>query len=88
MQLQSALSAAEVDRNVAQAAKLDLTHDVNRLSRMLTDRDEQLQRLARQLETKDQTVAAMRPLLKESQRASGEAKAQIKTAASTRNWKY
>jgi hypothetical protein len=55
---------------------------------MVADRDEQIQRLARQHDVKDRTIAELRPLLKESQRASVEAKQAVRAAANVRNWKF
>eukprot|EP00048_Salpingoeca_helianthica_P024648 m.34045 g.34045 ORF g.34045 m.34045 type:complete len:634 (+) comp9506_c1_seq1:86-1987(+) len=77
-ELQAKLSAAEVEKQVAIASKVDLIEDVNRLNRRLAERDAQVAKLTRLLEQREQTIAELGPVAKESARLSRLAKTGYK----------
>lgn len=69
-ELREQRAALEVERNILSSEKLDRSQEIGRLKRRADEREEQLKRLMRMIEDKDQTIAEMGPQLKESKRAA------------------
>eukprot|EP00047_Mylnosiga_fluctuans_P019856 m.86857 g.86857 ORF g.86857 m.86857 type:complete len:405 (+) comp8297_c0_seq1:62-1276(+) len=67
-EVQSRLTAAEVEKSVAVSEKTDMLEDINRLTRRLAERDAEVAKLNRLLEQRDQAIAEMAPLAKQSSR--------------------
>lgn len=86
-EIQSQCAGTEVDKNVLSAAKLDLTHEVSRLKRRSDEREEQVKRLLRLLEEKDQTIAEMGPAMRDAKRASSAARTSIKKKSQHNGWR-
>eukprot|EP00045_Choanoeca_perplexa_P008426 m.77901 g.77901 ORF g.77901 m.77901 type:complete len:141 (-) comp14491_c0_seq2:81-503(-) len=66
--LNAKVSSIEVDKSIAVAARTDLIQEVARLQRQLDDKEQQLRRMTRALEDKDQTLAEAAPVIREQQR--------------------
>jgi len=86
-QLRSQVASLEVERQQLASAKLDLVHQVNRQKKRAEERDEQVRRLTRLLETKDQTISEMGPRFKESRRATGQASTGLRESSARKGWK-
>ena len=86
-QLRSQVASLEVERQQLASAKLDLVHQVNRQKKRAEERDEQVRRLSRLLETKDQTISEMGPRFRESRRATGQANNGLRESSQRKGWK-
>lgn len=86
-EMHSQVAGLEVDKNVFSAAKLDLTHEVSRLKRRSDEREQQVKRLLRVIEEKDQTIAEMGPAMREAKRASASAAKQLYKKTQQSGWR-
>lgn len=84
---QAQLAGMEVDKNMLAAAKLDLTHEVSRLNRRAEEREEQVKRLLRIIEEKDQTIAEMGPAMREAKRAGAQARSLNLRKSQRNGWR-
>ena len=86
-QLQAKITSLEVERQTLASDKQDLIHQVSRMMRRGEERDEQIRRLTRVVEQKDQSIAELKPLGRESKRASSQASRNLARTASAKGWR-